>query len=75
MSIEDLVQAIERLHVAADEVLVVRPKALLTRSDIDILRRNLDKIADLLGISHDRIVIADNDLELTVVKADQMELG
>lgn len=73
--ISDLVSEVERLRVADDEVLVVRPKGFLTTNENGILHRNLRLIASLLGIDIERIVVLDREVELTVVKADQMELA
>ena len=73
-AVEDLVHEIERLKVADDEVLVVRPRRMLMRDESDRLMQNLRRIADALGWGPDRIVVLEPDIDLTVVKADQMAL-
>jgi predicted O-linked N-acetylglucosamine transferase (SPINDLY family) len=75
VSIEGLVTEIQRLRIGPDEVLVVRPKGLMSVSDTQILMRNLKKIAQGLGWDSKRIVVLERDVDLTVVKAEQLEMG
>lgn len=70
-----LVREVARLTVGENEVLVVRPKGVLTANDFEILRKRLAQMAEVLGIDTRRIVLMGRDLDLTVVKAEQLGLG
>lgn len=74
-AIEDLVREIDRLKVADDEVLVVRPRRMLMRDENERLMQNLRRVATALGWDSTRIVVLAPDIDLTVVKADQMSLS
>lgn len=75
MGLEDLVREVERLRVADDEVLIVRPKSILTRAELERLHRNLAHLARACGWPRDRIVVLDRDFDLTVVKAEQVGMA
>lgn len=70
----DLIGEVERLRLAADEVLIVRPKGVLTRHENDQLRAGCKKLAELLNVELDRVLILDRDVTMTVVKAEQVSL-
>lgn len=70
-----MIRALERLRLAPDEVLLVRPRWRLTESARQLLHKNLRLLFEKVGWDPDRVVVVDTDIELTVVKADQMELS
>jgi hypothetical protein len=72
--VTDLIAAVERLKLEPHEVLVIRPRNLLTTSDAAILHRNLDRLAKLLDIDRDRILVLERDVDMTIVEATQEAL-
>lgn len=74
-AIQELITEIQRLRIEPDEVLVVRPKGLLTSGEAQVLKKRLAEIGRALGWGLDRIVVLDRDFDLSVVKASQLALG
>jgi hypothetical protein len=74
MNVEDLITAVERLEIADGEVLVIRPRRLLTSSDKGLLHRNLEQLRKAMGWPAERIIVVEGDIEMTKVTAEQAAL-